>query len=347
MEGKETGDSDATGVTCINQDNNCNEHSGSIFSLCINVRSRILQYLSPRDLGRISIISKSGFDNVATEDRMTFSERVATDMIKRYPSQILSVFWEHETSALQVYNHVMEGTHTRLELSRLVGNGLTHTNDDDLSYISCDGYWNVGNMEGRYTGGAAFSTQVMSCGNHFTSFKVNGKTHDSGAVTEVGVMRPISDSGWTHILPPGTRFNHKSPAITSLLDGERTSFWRGNVDICYLETLTEHCCWGDWASHVNTYSIKNEVHAPHSNDFIGLLLDLDKGTLTYYSRMCNSMHWHFRGVLKNGLAGEYVWGVFARGIWSEGEPTWCEKVEHSVHCSVYYPSREVINLIDD
>ena len=43
------------------------------------------------------------------------------------------------------------------------------------------------------------------------------------------------------------------------------------------------------------------------------------------------------------MFGEYLQEVF--GL--RGEPTWCEKVEHSVHCSVYYPSREVINLIDE
>ena len=306
----------------------------SLPTLCINARSRILEFLSPRDLGRISIISKSGLNDIADEDPMSLTERVAKDMIKRYPSLILSAIWEHETSALHVYNRVMEGPHTHLTLPQIVGTGLTHPDEDNLSCVSCDGY---------RSGGAAMSTHVMSCGKHFASFKVNGQTHDSGALTEVGVMRPISDTAWLHISPPGIRFNHKSPQIRPLLNGERTNHWRGNVDICYLECLPGRCCWGDWATHINTYNIENAVHVPHPADFIGLLLDLDKGTLTFYSRECNNMNWNFRGVLKNGLVGEYVWVVLARGLWNDGDPTWCEKVEHSVQCAEYCQNRSVID----
>jgi hypothetical protein len=56
-------------------------------------------------------------------------------------------------------------------------------------------------------------------------------------IGHIRVMRPISDTAWLHISPPGIQFNHKSSLIRSLLNEERTNHWRGHVDICYLECL--------------------------------------------------------------------------------------------------------------
>jgi len=235
---------------------------------------------------------------------------------------------------LHVYNRVMEGPRARLNIPQIVGSGLTHPDVDNLSCVSCDGYRNI-RCEARSSAGAAMSTHVMSCGKHFASFKVTGQTHDSGVLTEIGVMRPISENAWLRISPPGIRFNHKSSRMRPLLNGERTNHWRGNVDICYLGCLSACCFWGDWSSHLNTYNIENVNHVPHHADFIGLLLDLDNGMLTYYSRECNKMNWNFRGVLKKGLIGEYAWVVLARGLFADGDPTWCQHIEHSVQCAEY------------
>jgi hypothetical protein len=65
--------SDATGVTGLECNDEFKDGYISLSTLCINARISILEFLSPRDLGRISIMSKSGFNDIADGDAMSLT----------------------------------------------------------------------------------------------------------------------------------------------------------------------------------------------------------------------------------------------------------------------------------
>ena len=67
------------------------------------------------------------------------------------------------------------------------------------------------------------------------------------------------------------------------------------------------CCISDWEDTDNPYKLFREtwdgLESVSSRDELGLLLDLDEGTLSVYKNGRNL------GVMKRGLAGPYCWVV--------------------------------------
>ena len=92
-----------------------------------------------------------------------------------------------------------------------------------------------------------------------------------------------------------------SPAIAEKLRAKRTAKWGdGNVHCCTYFCLTGYCFWTDWDNDEGASDWQGHEGLGESGT-IGLLLDLDEGTLSVFK---NSRR---LGVMKDRLDGEYVW----------------------------------------
>ena len=120
----------------------------------------------------------------------------------------------------------------------------------------------------------------------------------TGTVWDIGVVRPVQinrsdfgDGGLDCFHPGEERFwGH--------LIGKRTDRWNNsNVHFCYM-TANGFFYWHDWTSH-HPYS--GQVDGLQRGVPIGLLLDLNEGTLSIYQRGQKL------ATLEDGLSGEYCW----------------------------------------
>ena len=98
--------------------------------------------------------------------------------------------------------------------------------------------------------------------------------------------------------------------------GERSERWGdSNVNGCQYSFFTGRCCWSDWEQHgqsdnaavreawegqENLYSSMTQA----GNVTLGLLLDLDEGTLQSVYKNGRRL-----GTMMSGLSGEYCWVV--------------------------------------
>ena len=147
------------------------------------------------------------------------------------------------------------------------------------------------------TGGAAIPHGIMNGCKHFISIKIDGLTTNV-IVAEVEVMSPLSINTWADITDRRS-FNHLRREVISRMDCGRSDKWEGCMfvlvphGIMSMEQLE-----GD---ETTIYGKSAEIYASHTRDSKDLLLYLNAGTLSYYSNQS------YRGLLKNGLEGEYGW----------------------------------------
>jgi len=95
--------------------------------------------------------------------------------------------------------------------------------------------------------------------------------------------------------------------FTERLDNRECNYENG-IECCMQSTHTGKCLPSDWptdASNRLTHSIDDweGMETMSSGDEVGMLLDLDEGTLSVYK------NGRKLGVMKRGLAGPYCWAV--------------------------------------
>jgi hypothetical protein len=116
------------------------------------------------------------------------------------------------------------------------------------------------------------SRAVMRAGRHYAQFTVLENWQESGAWMSFGVIRP----GW------------------DVEDGEDAFLVNGH---CFYNTWQGSCFPGE-------YSWEGQDEADQKGDRVGLLLDLDQGSMTVYKN-----DERLGVMVSSGLSGEYCWGV--------------------------------------
>lgn len=146
---------------------------------------------------------------------------------------------------------------------------------------------------------AAVGNHIMRAGKHYITFTMTRVEKIS-----FGVIRPFTDEGST--------FRVFDPLIhgASLAYGQEEQNLVGHVDCCLYATYPGACQWTDWQrpSSLFTNDWDGMEHALEGN--VGLLLDLDAGTLAVYK------NGRRLGIMKDGLSGEYSWLMSIQGAYN-------------------------------
>ena len=136
-------------------------------------------------------------------------------------------------------------------------------------------------------------------GKHFAKFKIRTccpVVLFAYVYCRIGVMRPIgskfkSDAGWTSFCPLTT------PLFKNFLV-ERTPEWESNIHCCLYYDMKGTCEYSDWKKYPSGHGMKGfDIY----DGELGLLLDLDEGTLSVYKNGVRL------GTMMSGLFGEYTW----------------------------------------
>ena len=159
----------------------------------------------------------------------------------------------------------------------------------------------------------AISNEQMRVGRHYVTFHLTG-VEGRPTPLEFGVIRPIKD--WDkkglHNFDPLCYESHQFK-YRKLLLAEKTDDWGDNLHTCSYRSGGGKCFSANWNG-----DDKNVEDADWTGDewegresarivnnlAVGLLLDLDSGTLSVYK------DGRKLGVMKEGLTGTYCWYVY-------------------------------------
>ena len=141
----------------------------------------------------------------------------------------------------------------------------------------------------------AFSNNIMMAGKHYVSFQT-----DSGTDLLLGVMRPgeaMQSAKYNPLMPEF--YQH-------FTQRKRSRQYNNSVNCCMFYSYRGSCYSSAWESSNSNRSARwdgMEDFGDGSTYKIGMLLDLDEGTLSVYKNDRRL------GVMKRGLAGHYCWAV--------------------------------------
>ena len=260
----------------------------NLFALDSNIVHYIVSHLPPADLvnvgrtcGRFGLAQDGQRRSLANEGARQFFASTAT---------------EYESNALPQYDDESEIAWLRqlyflrepLEFRQLIGKNIHYTLAESRSKVSIR----------RYGCNCAVSNLVMRRGKHFATFNLSGDA--GGFYINVGIIRPLL--GWDE--KELDVFNpvevHSSDNVSQDLIAERTERWgTSDINCCSYRCFGGECCWNNWSDYDDAEW--DGAESLREDGTIGLLLDLDEGTLTVYKNRRRL------GVMKSGLSGEYCW----------------------------------------
>ncbi|EJK43822.1 hypothetical protein THAOC_37695 [Thalassiosira oceanica] len=198
----------------------------------------------------------------------------------------------------------LEQLRAPLSFDELAGSGFSpQENPARVTHTRSNGcYWST-----------AVTGHVMRGGRHFVEFAITNNDDQYPPCVHLGVIRPVSltngiDLGadWWGSVDPARVASLYKPAVSEKLRSQRTAKW-GDSDIhcCGYFCSSGRCEVTDWDTNV-TYSEWHGHEGLDGSGTIGLLLDLDEGTLSVFK------NYRRLGVMKRGgLSGEYCWFVSA------------------------------------
>ena len=144
---------------------------------------------------------------------------------------------------------------------------------------------------------AVSSGYVMSSGSHYAEFPITGKPC-------IGIVRPMPglDARAYDNLDEGFSFIAVHRDLYPDFLSQRSNDWGdGNVHVCEYWSYNGHMNWTDWDDNRMHYQWDGMEGCEAAGDTVGMLLNLDEGTLTVYKNNRRL------GVMKDGLSGPYCW----------------------------------------
>ena len=138
----------------------------------------------------------------------------------------------------------------------------------------------------------AFSNNIMMAGKHYVSFEASSAT-----CLLLGVMRPGKSMQSAQGDPLQSIF------YEHFTQREGSRQYNNSVNCCMYYSYSGHCCSSAWEGHYRGSVSWEGMERTSFHCKIGMLLDLDEGTLSVYKNERRL------GVMKRGLAGHYCWAV--------------------------------------
>ena len=162
----------------------------------------------------------------------------------------------------------------------------------------------------RISWSTAMSGHVMRGGRHFTEFTIT-RNDEGMPIVSLGVIRPVSltngidlEADWNGQVRPSNVSSSFKPVAAEKLISQRTTRWGdSNIHCCTYYSGDGLCRWTDWGNEGNSLEWQGREVLGGSGTVVGLLLDLNKGTLSVFK------NGRRLGVMKEGLGGEYCWLV--------------------------------------
>ena len=238
--------------------------------------------LDARDLCQVSLTCKAmGAKQAAAYNGLSLVEEAARRLFE------CASEWERSCLPMrdgegwvELYHHLLM-LRSKLTFNQLVGGNIQYGVDQSI-VCSCD--------DSRGSS-ALCSDQRMRSGRHFAVFTTTGTTWSIGVVRPVQINgSDLGGGGLDYFSPGDDRFGDH-------LISKRTDRWGdSNVHCCFV-TANGYFYWNDWTSRQPI----SRIDGFQRGIPIGLLLDLDEGTLSIYQRGRKL------ATLKDGLSGEYCW----------------------------------------
>ena len=239
-------------------------------------------------------------------------EEVALRMLQSSGARFGGIDADEELSTLEELNRLR----SPVEFTDLLGERIGYVDGDKSCIYSSNPnrlhtamYIANMTMEGGFDdwsgteNSAICSNYVMTSGKHYAKFTIS--TCDPIVIfryvyCRIGIMRPIDCSEWNvrEFCPIHSAW------FNDFLE-EKTEAWgESNVHCCLYYDFEGTCDWSDWAPYPGGKRVEGWTGMQGLDIYdgeVGLLLDLDEGTLTVY------LNGRRLGVMMRGLSGEYCW----------------------------------------
>ena len=258
--------------------------------------SKIISYLPSVDLLNLAVTCKR-FGVSSEDSKLSLIEETARIAIQDIATeeQLATLPYYDGDSSLANY-HYLQFMRGPLTFDQLVGD-IEYLNKEDKSCVRKPTNYFAGNYA------TAFSNNIMRAGKHYASFApiIDNKSSlvAFSPGIHAGVMRPGKANQYARGLPYYKNFyNNFSPSISR---GECNNN-NSSVQCCVYDISNGNCNTSDWGGDdMATDSTWDGSETASAGDEIGLLLDLDEGSLSVYK------NGRKLGVMKRGLAGPFCW----------------------------------------
>ena len=222
--------------------------------------------LDARDLRQASLSCKAlGAKQAVGSNGLSLVEEAARRLFECASDWERSCLTKHDGEGwVELYHHLLT-LRSKLTFDQLVGDCIQYCADQSTVFCSSD-Y--------RTRSSALCSDHRMRSGRHFAVFTTTGTTWSIGVVRPVQIDRSDFGDGGLDYFNPGMDI------FWDHLIGKRTDRWGdSNVHCCFVNDIGGFS-WYDWTRR-HPFS---RVDGFQRGVPIGLLLDLDEGTLSIYQR---------------------------------------------------------------
>jgi len=277
----------------VEEINNCKE--AVLFNS--DTLSKIISYLPSVDVLNLTLTNKRfGVSNTKGNESIEESTQIAVQDLAS-DEQLAALPHYNGESPLADY-HYLQLLRAPLTFDQLTG-GAEYSNDEDKSCVrhnyssSLIGEWET-----------ACSNNILRAGKHYVTFELYRYDHGRG-ITNIsllaGVMRPGQAKQYAYGNPLRQEFYRKFSRRHNQMESNNNS----NVHCCMYGTDLGYSLSSNWRDQVGDVPSVDRhwdgIESAASGDEIGMLLDLDEGTLSVYK------NGRRLGVVKRGLAGPYCW----------------------------------------
>jgi len=248
--------------------------------------SKIISYLPSVDVFNLAITCKRfGVSNNDELSVIKKSTRILVQDIATEEEQLAALPHYKGESSLADY-HYLQLVREPLSFDQLVDTEYVNTNDKSCVTQSCRCL--------PYVLATAFSNNILRAGKHYVTFI--GENYPTPSPI-VGVMRPGEADQGASGLPLYCDFYQN-------FSQRFGKYNNSNVNCCLYNAHNGLSCGSDWeGSRPDIIANWDGMESMSTGDELGMLLDLDEGTLTVYK------NGRKLGVMKRGLKGPYCWVV--------------------------------------
>ena len=256
--------------------------------------SKIISYLPSVDVLNLAITCKRfGISNTKSDEQSLIKKSAHVAVQDIATEEELAALPHYEGESKLADYHYLHLLRKPLTFDQLVGAMYVNTNDK-----SCVHFHRLTGVGGTWA--TAFSNNTLRAGKHYASFKLCNYMNYSF----FGVMRPGQANENAIGIPLYAKFYQNF-----YINKRKEERHNNNIQCCMYVTHTSQCISSNWLEpgpyYDGTRSHITEdwegMETMSLVDEIGMLLDLDEGTLSVYK---NGMK---LGVMKRGLAGNYCW----------------------------------------